>query len=265
MIFPYSLDDSIITKQNILLLDNVTNYNQTAVDYFHYDFSKLSLLTTSWHILTHMGKYNIMRLPSCSNEIPDDYYVYLKRLHHCLWRRWSILQLNLPKVDPLSLNWNKECDVTVLYGPYLNTDVDDTCTTDVKAEHNVYKDGDNLKYASYSKALSMNKELNVSTGSINTTNSTTLSTSPSSLNDSIFSNNATASSADGMYNDADISMDDYDEEEYIKPILKKVASSNSNNNVHFDDIVLQRDVDRHGIYHEHFININDKENEYYYS
>ena len=45
----------------------------------------------------------------------------MARLYHCIWRRWSIKHFNLDeyKIYPLSINWNKEIDVTVLYGPDL--------------------------------------------------------------------------------------------------------------------------------------------------
>lgn len=51
--------------------------------------------------------------------------MYLKRLHHCLWRRWTIEQFRLKnkKIDPLRINWNKEQDVTVLYGPQMSANL----------------------------------------------------------------------------------------------------------------------------------------------
>lgn len=122
-----SLDDTIISKQNLMLLDNVTNYNKPAIDYFHHSFNNdLLELPLSWTLLLKMRKHKLLRLPSCSLEDDIDYNIYLVRLHHCLWRRWSInyYHLNNNKINPLSINWNKDTDVTVLYGPDLSTDND---------------------------------------------------------------------------------------------------------------------------------------------
>ncbi|SMN17887.1 similar to Saccharomyces cerevisiae YOR062C Protein of unknown function [Maudiozyma saulgeensis] len=122
-----SLDDSIISDQNLMLLDNVTNYTRASVDYFHhsFDYNKLEMSET-WALLLKMRKHKLLRLPSCSSEDDDDYSMYLKRLHHCLWRRWAIHEFHLQdkKLDPLVINWNKETDVTVLYGPSLSKDID---------------------------------------------------------------------------------------------------------------------------------------------
>ncbi|CAL9734675.1 hypothetical protein MOSE0_F04698 [Monosporozyma servazzii] len=116
-----SLDDSIISKQNMMLLDNVTNYSKSAIDYFHCDINN-SNTPLSWSLLCKMKKHKLLRLPSCSIEDDIDYNMYLQRLHHCLWRRWSIEKFNLnnTKLDPLDINWNKNTDVTVLYGPDLS-------------------------------------------------------------------------------------------------------------------------------------------------
>ncbi|GMM53428.1 hypothetical protein DAKH74_000440 [Maudiozyma humilis] len=122
-----SLDDSIISDQNLMLLDNVTNYTRASVDYFHHDFDYASPeIGDTWALLLKMRKHKLLRLPSCSTEDDDDYSMYLKRLHHCLWRRWAIHEYNLQnrKLDPLAINWNKETDVTVLYGPALSKNIE---------------------------------------------------------------------------------------------------------------------------------------------
>lgn len=119
-----SLDDTIIVRKNLLLLDNVTNLNRPAVDYFHYNFQDTYSICETWKLLLKVGKHKVLRLPSCSQEDESDYKYYLKRLHHCLWRRWSIEKFQLQgfKYDPLRINWNKENDMTVLYGPHLSDD-----------------------------------------------------------------------------------------------------------------------------------------------
>lgn len=151
-----SLDDSIISDQNLMLLDNVTNYNRASVDYFHhkFDYNKLEMSET-WTLLLKMRKHKLLRLPSCSSEDDDDYSMYLKRLHHCLWRRWGIDQFHLQdkKLDPLSINWNKETDVTVLYGPSLSKDIEqsqDTATQsmDVSLDNDSIHSDTQLDYSS---------------------------------------------------------------------------------------------------------------------
>ena len=54
----------------------------------------------------------------------SNYFAYLHRLRNCLWRRWSIhvFQLDDVKMDPLKINWNKEEDLNLLYGPDLRYD-----------------------------------------------------------------------------------------------------------------------------------------------
>ncbi|QLG74050.1 hypothetical protein HG535_0F05620 [Zygotorulaspora mrakii] len=117
-----SLDDSVICRQNLMLLDNITNYSKPAVDYFHHEFKQNDLeMPVTWSLLLKMRKHKLLRLPNCSIEDDKDYSMYSVRLHHCLWRRWSIehYKLHSLKVDPLSINWDKEIDITVLYGPDL--------------------------------------------------------------------------------------------------------------------------------------------------
>lgn len=117
-----SLDDSIVTRQNLILLDNLTNYDKPSIDYFHYKFAMDGPdVPLAWTMLLRMKYHRVLRLPSCAMEDDIDYTNYLMRLHHCLWRRWSLdyFDLGKNKLDPLTINWNKESDVNVLYGPDL--------------------------------------------------------------------------------------------------------------------------------------------------
>ncbi|CAI4051403.1 hypothetical protein SKDZ_15G2130 [Saccharomyces kudriavzevii ZP591] len=117
-----SLDDTVLTKKNVALLDNATNYIRPAVDYFHFAFDYDNLdVPTTWRLLLKTRKHKLLRLPSCSSENEFDYSIYMARLHHCMWRRWSVYHFKLDgcKINPLSINWNKEIDVTLLYGPDL--------------------------------------------------------------------------------------------------------------------------------------------------
>ncbi|CEP60724.1 uncharacterized protein LALA0_S01e17524g [Lachancea lanzarotensis] len=121
-----SVDDCVLIHQNMMLLENVTNLERPAIDYYHCNLSwddSLAMPQT-WNLLLHLGKYKLLRLPSCSAEDDTDYQMYVKRLHHCLWRRWSISYYNLGanKLDPGAVNWNKEQDFSVLYGPDLTID-----------------------------------------------------------------------------------------------------------------------------------------------
>ena len=123
----YSADDSILTKQNIILLDNFTNYNRPSVDYFDDSFDSYSHYANSFLLLskyTQKRKKNL-RLPSCSSEDELDYFFYIGRLTNCVFRRWSIHvnpKINV-KINPLDINWNREMDTTVLYGPDLTNRV----------------------------------------------------------------------------------------------------------------------------------------------
>ncbi|CCE64338.1 hypothetical protein TPHA_0H01310 [Tetrapisispora phaffii CBS 4417] len=132
---PQSYDDIIITPKNVKILNNLSDYSQTALDYFSYDFKTIEF-EQCWSLLKNYSSFNFetklidgkrIRLPSCSLEDKFDYDLYLKRLHHCVWRRWSMSLKNSNNnlIDPLSINWNKENDLTVLYGPdFYSTEKD---------------------------------------------------------------------------------------------------------------------------------------------
>lgn len=117
-----SLDDSIVTRRNLVLLDNLTNYDKPSIDYFHHNFAMDGPeVPLTWALLLRTKAHGALRLPSCAMEDDQDYANYLVRLHHCLWRRWSLhyYGLSKSKLDPLNINWKKESDVNVLYGPDL--------------------------------------------------------------------------------------------------------------------------------------------------
>lgn len=51
-----SLDDNIIVRKNLMLLDNVTNYDKPAIDYFHYNFDSNDLaMPQTWNILCKLA------------------------------------------------------------------------------------------------------------------------------------------------------------------------------------------------------------------
>ncbi|CAR26699.1 ZYRO0B16060p [Zygosaccharomyces rouxii] len=127
-----SLDDTIISRQNLLLLDNVTNYSRPAIDYFTQGFQDQDIAMT-WKLLRKMRNHKLLRLPSCSFENDFDYRLYLSRLHHTLWRRWSQQLYGIGgRADPLSVNWDKDLDITVLYGPDLTGSEGGKCVQEEK-------------------------------------------------------------------------------------------------------------------------------------
>lgn len=216
-----SLDDTIISRQNLMLLDNVTNYRKPALDYFHHKFNSDALeMPMTWTLLLKMRKHKLLRLPSCAIEDDADYNAYLMRLHHCLWRRWSLehFKLEKNKVDPLSINWNKETDITVLYGPDLtgvcegfedkiekcsvkSAPVERQCSTDSEEEEII---SGRARAYTYSSSV----DSNVS---------------------SIFDENT----------------------------ITRTRSDSSQKSLKFSNTVLRRDIDRHGIFQETEIQIND--------
>lgn len=217
-----SLDDTIISRQNLMLLDNVTNYKKPALDYFHHEFDSDRLeMPMTWTLLLKMRKHKLLRLPSCASEDDEDYNSYLMRLHHCLWRRWSIEHYKLQdsKIDPLSINWNKEIDITVLYGP----DLTGACANQELAELALCNMKDK---SSQSQAQAEEEEIIVNPEVRSYTYSSSVDSNVSSIFDEA---NA----------------------------CTKTQSNSSNRSLKFDETVLKREIDSHGEYRELRIVIND--------
>ena len=222
-----SLDDTIISKQNMMLLDNVTNYDRVAIDYFHTPWQNMKDLPLSWSLLCKMKKHKLLRLPSCSMEDDLDYNIYLQRLHHCLWRRWSIenFRLNGTKLDPLDINWNKETDITVLYGP----DFSIYKSTEISNNTNKYNTIPLSKFDTNKE-----KESTSDTESLHSEDSLIYSSSLDSSSSLLFdtpkyTKNSTTS-------------------EHI-PIRKSLR---------FSEIVKKRDITMYGEFKESYIQINDR-------
>ncbi|KAL3233564.1 Uncharacterized protein RNJ44_03604 [Nakaseomyces bracarensis] len=226
-----SLDDTIISRQNLMLLDNVTNYSKPALDYFHHEFDYSKDVCLSWGLLLKMRKHKVLRLPSCSNEDDMDYNIYLERLHHCLWRRWSmnLFKLEDKKLNPLSINWNKDTDVTVLYGPDLSVSEDEQ--KDEKKQQVEDKQKSSLK-----SCLSHSVEEDETAEYYNdfSTEKYNYSSSVSSSTSSIFDKT-------------------YSEEELALPKKKSIR---------FDDAVFKRVIDHSGKHHEIYTIINDKKDQW---
>lgn len=124
-----SLDDSIISTHNLRILDNASNYNREALDFFHYKFTPLEISKT-YNFMSKLDNKNcnsntlLLRLPNCDDTDSIDYINYFKRLNYCMIRRYNkeFLNFNNNKnltINPLNINWNKENDITTLYGPNL--------------------------------------------------------------------------------------------------------------------------------------------------
>lgn len=204
-----------------MLLDNVTNYKKPALDYFHHEFDSEKLeMPMTWTLLLKMRKHKLLRLPSCASEDDADYNSYLMRLHHCLWRRWSMEHYKLQdaKIDPLSINWNKETDITVLYGPDLtgacaNQELEDTALMNMKGGASVMEEAEE-------------EEAIVDTEVRSYTYSSSVDSNVSSIFDE---GNA----------------------------CTKTHSNTSNRSLKFRDSVLRREIDSHGGCHESHVVIND--------
>lgn len=216
-----SLDDTIISRQNLMLLDNVTNYRKPALDYFHHKFNSDALeMPMTWTLLLKMRKHKLLRLPSCAIEDDTDYNTYLMRLHHCLWRRWSMEHYKLEKLklDPLSINWNKETDITVLYGPDL------TGVTEEPVEPEKPKP---VKSTPVVRQCSTDSE-----------------------EEDVISGEARAYTYSS-------SVDSHVSSIFDETACTKTHSNSSCKSLKFNNTVLRRDIDRHGAFQESQIQIND--------
>lgn len=229
-----SLDDTVIIRKNLLLLDNVTNLNKPAIDYFHHNFKETYSICETWKVLLKVGKHKVLRLPSCSQEDESDYNYYLKRLHHCLWRRWSMENFHLNdsahKYDPLRINWNKENDMTVLYGPQLSDDC-----------------------VAATQLLPKRKALSADDGALPSAGVDSDSESYSSFSYNNYSSSPTNSDTSSIF-------------ENTKSLLVKRNSSSSSShhhssahrNIRFNESVRTREIDYSGVIYDGTSAINDK-------
>ena len=212
-----------------MLMENVTNLEKPAIDYYHFDFASGSAMAMpqTWGVLLSLGKYGLIRLPSCSAENEFDYQMYVKRLHHCLWRRWSIEHFGLKhrKLNPLEINWNKEQDLSVMYGPDLEITCKSLYTEVAHIAPQASKSGANAD--ADLELCGTGDELDASLGS-------SLDSRASSIFDHV----------------------------PPKPCLKRnVVHENRAKSLHFDDQVLRREIDRFGELFECTVTINDVESE----
>lgn len=226
-----SLDDTVIVRRNLMLMENVTNLEKPAIDYYHFDFSSGRAMTMpqTWDLLLRLGKYQLVRLPSCSAEDDVDYQMYVKRLHHCLWRRWSMAHFGLTdcKLNPLDINWNKEQDVSVLYGPDLSLEDESRCTAStagvVRSATPSGKPG--ADHADACASVDSCDDFGVAYGS-------SLDSRDSSIFDSLPRKSC---------------------------LIRHPVRSGRHHSLHFDNQVLRRDIDKYGDLCERTVFINDAE------
>ncbi|CEJ04921.1 Putative Regulation of carbohydrate metabolism-related protein [Rhizopus microsporus] len=92
------------SKKKSLADDEPPNRNvqqpKVCVDYLSYQFDEMDL-AASWRVMTKQKK-----------DIVDGI-----RLENASWRTWAKQRNNLKTVNPQTLNWLKDSDVTWLYGP----------------------------------------------------------------------------------------------------------------------------------------------------
>ncbi|ODV87343.1 hypothetical protein CANARDRAFT_5887 [[Candida] arabinofermentans NRRL YB-2248] len=113
----------------------------TAVDYFSHKLTDEQYFRC-WRSITNnklMKPYelsNIYNLRSFeySNRV-EDLMLFLpctstSRLENACWRAWKKNRDNIPEIDPSQINWHKENDITVLYGPLIEERPSITATTD---------------------------------------------------------------------------------------------------------------------------------------
>lgn len=232
----------------------MTNYNKPAIDYFHHEFNDASLeMSASWTLLLKMRKHKLLRLPSCSSEDVLDYNMYLVRLHHCLWRRWSINHYGLQnfKSNPLSINWNKETDVTVLYGPDLtNIDSNENEISPVQNQID-QKQTKNLKSAlKKNTECWVTEEVDEINASIESNDNALVKLEDISCPSSVDSH--TSSIFDQHSTCTKISSIDEDSEDLMNEKKEQFPRK-----LKFNQAVMKREIDSKGTIRESLININD--------
>lgn len=108
-----------------------------AVDYFSYKLTSKQYHNCWKNIYNNqfMKPYELSNVDSITRlqtvERTDDLMMFLPttsqaRLENACWRAWYKNLKNLKELDPTEINWLKENDVTVLYGPLIITSNDKT-------------------------------------------------------------------------------------------------------------------------------------------
>lgn len=114
MYYYHSLDDMVLGTSNNTSYIN-TEFTQN-IDYLEY----VPPSTTRTHHL--QDNTNLTNFIKYMNSNPD--YVYhnkflYMRLHNICWRRIFKNHKNIPELNPLAINWDKNSDITWLFGPKI--------------------------------------------------------------------------------------------------------------------------------------------------
>ncbi|KAH3675038.1 hypothetical protein WICMUC_002870 [Wickerhamomyces mucosus] len=184
-----------------------SNVNEkfSGIDYFQFEFTELEI-HNCWKLVasTNRLKLNTYHIPESTN---------IDRLENISWRKWGKLRSKLKEIDPKTLNWYKECDITWLYGPL------------VTSNKNIFDDTapEQLSSSSIQIALSAAQSINTpkSRNESTNTNMSSLDTYSSNIGDSLDPYSSSSSSSlfdsESAY-DTDSDIDEYDAE--VKSILK---------------------------------------------
>lgn len=104
--------------------DDMTNYKSTNAPKFTQNIDYMTKLT--------INEYNLHQCWKRNNSLSvksqqDDISLVIpssvsRRLENACWRRWYKQMKQLPEVSPSCINWNKDEDITWLYGPKFDSD-----------------------------------------------------------------------------------------------------------------------------------------------
>lgn len=115
-----------------------------AVDYFSHDLTSKQYHNCWKSIVNNqfMKQYELSNVDNITRlrlvQQTDDLMMFLPttsqpRLENACWRAWYKKLKSLKELDPTKINWFKENDVTVLYGPLIDDDEDITPASSVSA------------------------------------------------------------------------------------------------------------------------------------
>lgn len=104
----YSFDDQFASLNKKQSQDSTT---LKGVDYFQFNFTQ-SEIHNCWKLINSGNRANLNH--TCIPQSTD-----INRLENIAWRKWGKIRNNLKDVDPKTLNWYKDCDITWLYGPLV--------------------------------------------------------------------------------------------------------------------------------------------------
>lgn len=128
-----------------------------AVDYFSYDLTPKQY-HSCWKNISNnqfMKPYELSNVDNVTRlrtvQPTDDLMIFLPttsqaRLENACWRAWYKKLKNLNELDPTEINWFKENDVTVLYGPLIEEEniehISHIKTDKVEIHEDIFHDAD---------------------------------------------------------------------------------------------------------------------------